>query len=422
MRGICLREGRQSSLAAFRVAAWDKLFGQSRNGIGCELRGVRRSRGQAADLLHDVLTPDPCRFRDRLCLHQLSCRRSACHSGNAAFGLKANLGDSPVQQPGGQPEHVPADRVFDLHGRVGIVDDAGISWVFEMIEQLGGVHQPILFCNTHPMGNVPLRIVSLQPSVTVILRELGCLDALVGCTRYCAELCPEVIERKIARVADSWTAQAEQISSLRPDLVIASVPYQEKSVAEIMKAGARFLGFAPKTLGDVYGDIMVVAGLMNVSDRAAAVVERMQKAIDEVQSKTRELPKVSVFCEEWGKPLIASQPWVQELVVAAGGEFIGTPGAQVLPEEIAARRPEVWIAAWCGAGDRVPLAKIVEQRGWHEIPATKNRRVYSIRDDYLNTPAPSLLLGLRALAAAIHPRHFPQAEGLRSIEENRVIS
>jgi len=272
------------------------------------------------------------------------------------------------------------------------------------------------------MGNVPQRIVSLQPSVTVILRELGCLDTLVGCTKYCAELCPEVIARKIARVADSWTAQANQISSLRPDLVMASVPYQEKSIAEIMKAGARFLGFAPKSLGDVYGDIMVVAALMNVLDRGRAVVERMQKAIDAVESKTRELPKVTVFCEEWGKPLIASQPWVAELVEVAGGKFMGRPGAQVSPEEIRASRPEVWIAAWCGAGDRVPLEKIVEQRGWQQIPATKNRRVYSIRDDYLNTPAPSLLLGLGALAAAIHPRHFPQVEGLRSIEENRVIS
>ncbi len=40
-----------------------------------------------------------------------------------------------------------------------------------------------------------------------------------------------------------------------PDLVIASVPYQEKAVVEILKAGARFLGLAPKTLADIYTDI-----------------------------------------------------------------------------------------------------------------------------------------------------------------------
>ena len=411
-----------SSWAGFRVAASGKLFRQGRNRIGCELRGVRGGRGYSADLLHDVIPPDPSSLQDRLCFYQLSDRGSACHGGNAALGLKAYFGDSPVQNFGGKLEHVPADRVFHLHGRIGIVHNTRISGVFEMVEQLAGVHQPILFCNTRSMGYAPERIVSLQPSVTVILRELGCLDALVGCTKYCAELCPEVIDRKIPLVGDSWTAQANQISSLRPDLVMASVPYQEKSIAEIMKAGARFLGFAPKSLVDIYGDIMVVAALMNVLERGREVIERMQKAIDVVQSRARELPKVRVFCEEWGKPLIASQPWVRELVEAAGGEFIGTPGAQVSPEEVGASQPEVLIAAWCGAGDRVPLGKIVEQRGWQQVPAMRNRRVYCIRDEYLNTPAPSLMLGLRALAAAIHPRHFSQAEGLRSIEENRVIS
>ena len=32
------------------------------------------------------------------------------------------------------------------------------------------------------------------------------------------------------------------------------------------------------------------------------------------------------FCEEWGKPILASQRWVAELVEVAGGEFVGEPG------------------------------------------------------------------------------------------------
>ena len=81
--------------------------------------------------------------------------------------------------------------------------------------------------------------------------------------------------------------------------------------------------------------------------------------------------------------------------------------------------PEVLIAAWCGAGDRVPLEKILRDRKWDELPAAINRRVYSIRDEYLNTPASTLLCGLRALAAAIHPDHFPQPSGLRWIGPER---
>jgi len=37
----------------------------------------------------------------------------------------------------------------------------------------------------------PRRIVSLQPSATVILRAIGRLDRLVACTKYCLDVCPE---------------------------------------------------------------------------------------------------------------------------------------------------------------------------------------------------------------------------------------
>src|SRR5438067_5701230 len=261
----------------------------------------------------------------------------------------------------------------------------------------------------------PQRVVSLQPSATVILRDVGKLSALVACTKYCLDVCPEIDRAQVAIVADSWTAQAAQICQLKPELVIASVPYQEKALAEIMKCGARFLGLAPKSLADIFADVAVVAGVMNAVERGARVIQQMQDEIDTVQERTKELARPRVFCEEWGKPLIASQRWVAELVEAAGGEFIGSPGAQISFEEVASANTEVIIAAWCGAGDRVPLEKIVRQRKWESTSAAQSGRVYCIRDEYLNTPAPTLICGLRALAAAIHPECFPQADGLRWI-------
>lgn len=265
---------------------------------------------------------------------------------------------------------------------------------------------------------VPRHVVSLQPSATVILRDLDRLDCLVACTKYCAAVCPEV-RGKAAIVADSWTAQSGQISDARPDLVIAAVPYQEKAVGEILKSGARFLGLAPKSLANIYCDIAVIAGIMNARDEGMRVIQKMRAAIEAVRRRTQHLSRPRVFCEEWGKPLIASQLWVAELVEAAGGEFIGKPGAQIDAAAVAAASPEVIIAAWCGAGDRVPLEKIIRGRKWENTSAARNGRVYCIRDEYLNTPAPTLVSGLHRLAAAIHPECFPQADGLRCINPSR---
>jgi iron complex transport system substrate-binding protein len=107
----------------------------------------------------------------------------------------------------------------------------------------------------------PRRVVSLQPSATVTLARLRLLDRVVACTRYCKDVCPELAFREVAIVADSWTAQAEQIAAARPDLVIASVPYQLEAVGEILKAGARFVGLAPRSLPDIYADIALIAML-----------------------------------------------------------------------------------------------------------------------------------------------------------------
>jgi iron complex transport system substrate-binding protein len=272
---------------------------------------------------------------------------------------------------------------------------------------------------------IPQRIVSLQPSITVTLRDLGLLDRLVACTKYCLDICPEVARMKVAVVEDSWSAKADQFVALRPDLVIASVPYRMESLAEIMKAGVPCLCLSPKSLADVYADILHIARIVSCQRlggaelRALRLIDLMQHEIACVSRKVAGLKKSLVYCEEWGKPLILSQPWVAELVEAAGGRFFGTPGKQVTEEEVGAANPEVIVAAWCGAGDRVPLEKIVARRGWDKTSAARAGRVYCINDEYLNTPASTLVNGLRALAAAIHPEVFAGAEGLRAIEVQR---
>jgi iron complex transport system substrate-binding protein len=280
------------------------------------------------------------------------------------------------------------------------------------------------------------RVVCLQPSATVILAAIGQLDRIVACTKYCADVCPEITDGGSDRaiIADSWTAQSQQIMAARPDLVIAAVPYQEKAVVEILKAGIRFLGLAPRTLADIYTDIATIAGIVGASESGQSVIAEMQTEIAAVRTQARKSESAEahatttragggkpprVFCEEWGKPLIASQKWVAELVEAAGGEFLGAPGAQRSPESVLAEDPDVVVAAWCGAGDRVPLGKIVRDRGWEQMRAVKAGRVYCIRDELLNTPAPTLVRGLKALAAAIHPESFPQPDGLKCILQER---
>jgi iron complex transport system substrate-binding protein len=249
-----------------------------------------------------------------------------------------------------------------------------------------------------------MRIASLQPSITLTLSALDRLDALCAITKYCLEALPSLADRDLPVLHDSWTANTDEIVAAKPDLVIASVPYRMESLAAILKSGLPVLALAPHSLADIYADIRLIAAVVHADPDP--LVAHMQSAIASTRALTDHLApdaRSLVYCEEWGKPLIHSQQWVAELVEAAGGRFLGTPGAHTTAEEIAAAEPDVLLFAWCGAGNRVPLARVIVQRGWQQLRAVRERRVHCIQDEYLNTPGPTLLQGLACIAAAVHP-------------------
>jgi iron complex transport system substrate-binding protein len=257
-----------------------------------------------------------------------------------------------------------------------------------------------------------MRIASLQPSITITLAALKKLDALCACTKYCLEALPELAGQNPHILHDSWSANTEEILATQPDLVIASVPYRMESLAEILKSGLPVLTLAPHSLADIYKDIRLIAAVVDAQPEALALINQMQATIEATRKRSgRRTQTPIVYCEEWGKPLIHSQAWVAELVEAAGGKYLGEPGAHTTPEAIAEAAPDVLIFAWCGAGNRVPLERVITQRNWQSLRAVRERRVFCVPDQFLNTPAHALLQGLACIAAATHPDlHPPHSE------------
>src|SRR3977135_2399199 len=136
-----------------------------------------------------------------------------------------------------------------------------------------------------PAPHTVRRIACLQPSASVILRAIGELARVIACTRYCADVVPQVADGSRIILADSWTADTLEIVGAQPDLVIAAVPYQEKAVSEILKAGARFLGLAPKTLADIYADIATIAGVVGASEEGEKLIAAFQQVTDDIRSR-----------------------------------------------------------------------------------------------------------------------------------------
>ena len=268
-----------------------------------------------------------------------------------------------------------------------------------------------------------MRIASLQPSITLTLAALDRLDQLCACTKYCIEAMPSLATYNLTILHDSWTADTDEILAVRPDLVIASVPYRMESLAAILKSGLPVLTLAPYKLADIYNDIRLIAAVVNAYGEGEALVARMKSAVEMTrQQSASRIQTPIVYCEEWGKPLIHSQAWVAELVEACGGRYLGEPGTHTSPEVVAAADPDVLLFAWCGAGDRVPLERVIAQRNWHHLQAVREHRVFCIPDEFLNTPGPNLLEGLASIAAAIHPDLYPSHQRIIRLSEVEALS
>ncbi len=102
------------------------------------------------------------------------------------------------------------------------------------------------------------RIVSLAPSATSIVCEVGARRWLVGVTKWC---CDVASVRGLPQVGDCWhMGDVAEIMKLRPTLVIGSVPYKQETVAKILNEPVNFLAMNPRSLADVESDVRLLSG------------------------------------------------------------------------------------------------------------------------------------------------------------------
>jgi len=244
--------------------------------------------------------------------------------------------------------------------------------------------------------NAELRIVSLAPSATSILCALDAKNLLVGVTKWCPQVAPVA---RLPKLGDCWHMDAvDKIVQLKPSLVIGSVPYKPETVAKLLKQPLHFLAMNPRTLADVYADIRLLGRIVGRARAAEACVRHMQREFATMERRSKKTERrLRFYCEAWPHPRISSPPWVAELVAIAGGEMVVPGGEKVSATQVARANPDVIVLAWTATGKKADPRQAYKVPEWRDVPALQEKRVYVIRDEWLNTPGPPLLNGARAL-------------------------
>jgi len=260
--------------------------------------------------------------------------------------------------------------------------------------------QPHFAILSHEMGKaIPLsqlRIVSLAPSATSILCAIGARKYLVAVTKWCADVAPV---NGLPKLGDCWHMDSvDEILKLKPSLVIGSVPYKQETLAKLLEHPLTFLATNPRALADIENDIRMLGGILNCGPQAERLIAQMRREFAAIAKESRALKKKPrVYCEAWPNPRISSPHWVAEIVKICGGEMVVAPGQKLSDELVAAARPEIIVLAWAATSDKAKPRKCYQVAAWKDLPAIRNKHVYVVRDELLNTPGPPLLTGAKEL-------------------------
>jgi iron complex transport system substrate-binding protein len=248
-----------------------------------------------------------------------------------------------------------------------------------------------------------LRIVSLAPSVTSILCAIGARRLLVGVTKWCSDVADVA---GLPQLGDCWHMESvADIVSLRPTLVIGSVPYKQETVGKLLEQRLNFFAMNPRTLEDIYADIRLLGGITRRTAPAETLIQKMRSEFAAIERASKRIKqRVRVYCEAWPNPRISSPPWVAELVKICGGEMIVPAGERVSEEQVAEAKPEAIALAWAATGDKAEPEQAYRVKAWQNVPAIRNQRVHVIRDEFLNTPGPPLMEGARELCRVLHAK------------------
>jgi ABC-type Fe3+-hydroxamate transport system substrate-binding protein len=242
-----------------------------------------------------------------------------------------------------------------------------------------------------------IRIVSLAPNVTSILLALGAGRELVGVSRWCRDVAS--VGRR-PTVGDCWKLDVKELIKLKPTLVIGSVPFAPETVTKLLAEPIAFLAINPRSLADIESDIRILGRVVKRAADAERLVRTMRRGFRNVGKRAGDRGSEggpTVYCEAWPNPRISSPPWVEDLVRIAGGTMVVPTGQRVSDEQVAKANPDVIILAWAATGARAKPAGALRNPVWKDVAAVRNKRVFVIRDELLNTPGPPLVRGAQEL-------------------------
>jgi len=174
----------------------------------------------------------------------------------------------------------------------------------------------------------PNRVVSLVPSITESLFDLGFGASVVGITDYCIH--PKEKLAGLSKVGGPKNPEIHLIEKLNPDLVFANQEENSpKEIKSILELGIKVWVTFPQTVDESLNDLRNILAIYH-SDKPAFQIVLLQNAVDYAGTASESLDKTKYFCPIWNDVLGDIHWWMtfnqntypHDLLSLFGGENI----------------------------------------------------------------------------------------------------
>ena len=243
------------------------------------------------------------------------------------------------------------------------------------------------------------RVVSLAPSLSEIVVELGSADLLVG-VLDAGERPAEL--KDLPSVGRYGQLDMERLLSLKPDLLLlwpGSVGSAQRD--QLKRLNIPTFVAEPQSLDQLTLQIEAIATRLGRPERGAALSTQLRQRLGELRQRYRREQPLRVFYQVWDRPLytVGGGQIISDALEVCGAKNVFAdlplPAPQVSVEAVLQRNPEVILAS--------DQAQLEAWKAWPQVAAVKQQQLRLVTDKGLERPSGQMVEATAKLCQLIDP-------------------
>ncbi|WP_369302415.1 cobalamin-binding protein [Pseudomonas sp. N2-5-1-1] len=244
------------------------------------------------------------------------------------------------------------------------------------------------------------RVVSLAPSLSEIVVELGAADLLVGVLDGGER--PAVLA-EVPSVGHYGQLNMERLLSLKPDLILlwpGSVGTAQRE--QLQRLNVPVYVAEPHSLEQLTTQVQAIAEQLGRADAGRQLAAQLRLRLAELRQRYQRAEPLRVFYQVWNQPLytVGGGQIISDALSVCGArnvfDDLKLPAPQVSIESVLQRNPEVILA-----GDQPQLDA---WKAWPQVTAVAQGRLLLVPDKGLERPSGQMVEAVAELCALIAPQ------------------